>query len=124
MFSIGSNKKQQESLKDMEVKFAKAKNELDAIQAYTAFIRFDPNGNILNANDNFLTAVAYSLDEVIGKHHRMFCDPSYANSAEYRSFWSDLAKGHAFSGVYERVNKIGNRLFLEANYFPVKNDHG
>ncbi|MEC8081193.1 MAG: PAS domain-containing methyl-accepting chemotaxis protein [Pseudomonadota bacterium] len=124
MFSIGNKKHQQVSkAADLE-ELTILKRELNAIRSHTAFIRFDPTGNILNANGIFLAAVGYTLEEIVGKHHRMFCKPEYVESNEYRSFWSDLACGLAFGGNYERLNKNGDSLFLEANYFPVKNEQG
>nr|WP_269447788.1 PAS domain-containing methyl-accepting chemotaxis protein [Marinomonas atlantica] len=100
------------------------RNELRAIRANTAFINFDANGNILNANDIFLEAVGYSLEEIVGKHHKVFCSFNYVNSEEYKRFWSDLASGKTISGKFPRIHKNGKTLYLEANYFPVKDDSG
>ena len=73
MFSIGNKKHQQVSkAADLE-ELTILKRELNAIRSHTAFIRFDPTGNILNANGIFLAAVGYTLEEIVGKHHRMFC---------------------------------------------------
>ncbi len=98
--------------------------DLNAIQAHTAFISFQPDGTILNANGLFLEATGYRLDEIVGKHHRMFCPNSVKQSPEYRTFWSQLANGQAFSGSFERINKQGERLCLEANYFPIRSENG
>ncbi len=99
-------------------------NELNAIRANTAVISFTPDGDITDANQIFLNAVGYSYQEVVGHHHRMFCDKEYADTEEYRRFWQQLASGHAFSGTYLRLKKNGDPLYLQANYFPVKNSDG
>jgi len=92
---------------------------LAAIDRVQAVIEFDLNGNIVTANENFLKAVGYRLEEIRGKHHRIFCDPGYAASADYRQFWARLAQGEVFSGEYARVAKGGRQLWLSASYNPV-----
>ncbi|MYM60152.1 PAS domain S-box protein [Vibrio sp. OCN044] len=87
-------------------------------------IRFDPNGNIKSASKLFLEAMGYQLDQVQGKHHRIFCDSKYTETQEYRSFWHDLAKGKVKSGTFERYNKNGDLVIIEATYFPVKDASG
>ncbi len=66
---------------------------IDAISKAQAVIHFDLDGNILWANENFLGALGYNLSEIQGKHHRMFVEPGYADSQEYRGFWESLRKG-------------------------------
>lgn len=100
------------------------KRELEAIRSYIPFIRFDPQGHILNANDQFLSAVGYQLDEIVGKHHKLFCLPSLVSGDEYRTFWSDLATGKAKNGKFTRLKKNGDKIYLEANYFPVRDEQG
>ncbi len=92
---------------------------LAAIDRVQAVIEFDLNGNIVTANENFLKAVGYRLEEIRGKHHRIFCDPAYAASADYKQFWARLAKGDVFSGEYARLAKDGRQLWLSASYNPV-----
>ncbi len=92
---------------------------LAAIDRVQAVIEFDLNGNIVTANENFLKAVGYRLEEIRGKHHRIFCDPAYAASADYKQFWARLAQGDVFSGEYARVAKGGRRVWLSASYNPV-----
>ncbi len=82
-------------------------------------ICFKPDGTILEASDLFLQTVGYSLDEVKGKHHRIFCDNEYVQSAEYTAFWQELNTGKKISGTFSRKNKAGMTLWLEATYFPV-----
>ena len=87
-----------------------------------AIIEFSPDGRVLGANRNFLDAVGYGLDEIVGRHHRIFCAADYAASAEYAEFWRRLAQGEAFSGRYCRLGKQGNEVWIDAVYCPVRND--
>ena len=91
----------------------------DAISRSQAVIQFDPTGHILTANENFCQAVGYGLKEIVGQHHRMFCDPAYAASAEYRDFWLRLAKGEYDSNSYKRYGKGGKEIWIQASYNPV-----
>ncbi|MEO0444230.1 MAG: PAS domain-containing methyl-accepting chemotaxis protein, partial [Pseudomonadota bacterium] len=97
---------------------------LEAIKAATAVIEFQPSGHIITANANFLEAVGYSLDEIVGKHHRIFCPQSLIDSADYKQFWQDLAAGRFLSGEFKRVHKDGSPLWLEAFYSPVRDTDG
>ena len=99
-------------------------HELEAIVAHTAFIEFEPNGTIQHANDLFLKASGYRLDEIVGKHHRIFCDEKYSSTNEYREFWRHLAAGEAHRGTFRRIRKDGQSIYLEASYFPVKDHDG
>lgn len=67
------------------------KGRLSAMEQNFAIISFEPNGKILHANDNFLNALGYRLNEVVGNHHRMFCDKTYTTTKAYADFWNDLA---------------------------------
>lgn len=98
--------------------------KLDAISRTTAVIEFTPDGTILDANENFCDASGYSLDEIKGKHHRIFCDPEYTKSADYRGFWEKLRSGEFDSGKYQRFNKSGNQLWLRASYSPIFDQEG
>ena len=75
---------------------------------------------MLAANDLFLNVVGFSAPEVIGQHHRIFCDKFYAQSSDYQQFWADLKQGRSRTGVFQRFNKRGEAIWLEATYFPVK----
>ena len=97
---------------------------LAAIDRAMATIEFDLDGNILTANDNFLTAMGYRLQEIKGKHHRMFCEPSLVNSSEYGQFWHALGRGQFMSGRYKRIRANGSVAWLEANYNPVLDQDG
>jgi len=79
-----------------------------------------PDGTIIDANDHFLSAVGYGLDDIKGKHHRMFMDPVAADKPAYRTFWDQLAKGEISSGEYERVTRTGQRIWISARYTPIR----
>ncbi|MCS6274007.1 MAG: PAS domain-containing methyl-accepting chemotaxis protein [Opitutus sp.] len=83
-----------------------------------AVIEFDATGTILNANDNFLSCLGYGLDEIKGKHHRMFVDPAYAASADYSRFWADLGTGKFQTAEYKRFGKGGKEVWIQATYNP------
>lgn len=94
-------------------------NKLRAINTTMAAIEFDLTGHILTANDNFLATMGYRLDEIVGKHHRIFCDKEYINSKEYADFWKELARGEAQVGTFIRYAKDGTEVGLQANYNPI-----
>ncbi|MBR7522513.1 PAS domain-containing methyl-accepting chemotaxis protein [Pseudomonas juntendi] len=98
---------------------ADAQAKLAAISRSMAMIEFAPDGTILDANDRFCQAMGYSAEELRGKHHRLFCAPDYAQSAEYQQLWHELGQGKAISGTFERVDKAGREVWLEASYMPV-----
>lgn len=96
-----------------------AKAVLAALGRSLAIIEFDTSGKILSANENFCTAMGYTADQVIGKHHSMFCEPSYANSDDYRQFWKNLAAGRFDKRQYKRIANGGQEVWIEASYNPV-----
>ncbi|MGA1833049.1 methyl-accepting chemotaxis protein [Rhizobium wenxiniae] len=100
-------------------KTAGALDTLAAISRSQAVIEFDLGGNILNANPNFCEALGYSLAEIKGKHHRIFCEPDYAASAEYKAFWANLAAGNFDAREYKRITKSGREIWIQASYNPV-----
>ncbi|MES2661833.1 MAG: methyl-accepting chemotaxis protein [Pseudomonadota bacterium] len=93
-----------------------------AIKQNIAVIEFTPDGYILTANQAFLNVVHYQLSEVVGQHHRMFCEPGYAKTVEYAEFWRQLARGISQSHTFLRHGKGGIKIWLEATYFPVMHD--
>ncbi|MGE0846691.1 MAG: PAS domain S-box protein [Flavobacteriaceae bacterium] len=93
--------------------------QIDAIGKSQAVIQFELDGTIITANENFLATVGYSLDEVAGKHHSMFVQPDYAESAEYRGFWEDLRAGNYQAAEYCRVGKGGREIWIQASYNPI-----
>lgn len=92
---------------------------LNAIRRAMAVIEFTIDGTIIDANTNFLAVLGYRLEEVKGKNHRIFCDPSFAHSAEYQEHWKKLARGEFISGQIERITKNGTVRWLEASYNPI-----
>lgn len=98
--------------------------DINAIKQHVAWIEFSPSGEILSANQQFLDVTGYSLNEIQGQHHRIFCSPTYAQSADYFSFWQTLASGESVTGIFERYNKQRQRFYLSATYFPVSDEKG
>lgn len=98
--------------------------QLEAIGRSNAVIEFNMDGSIITANDNFLRTTGYSLNEIKGKHHRMFVTPEYGRSVEYREFWDSLNRGEFFVGTYSRINKRGEDIFLQASYNPIVDSEG
>ncbi|MBJ7554452.1 PAS domain S-box protein [Marinomonas spartinae] len=97
---------------------------LSALHRSSAVIEFSLEGIILNANDNFLKTMGYSKSQVIGKHHRIFCEPKEAESQEYHDFWQQLRSGAFVSNRFKRLDSNGNVVWLEASYNPVHDDSG
>ena len=97
---------------------------VEAIHRSQAVIEFAPDGTVLEANENFLQTMGYSLAEVRGRHHRMFCEPELADGDEYAAFWATLARGEFESGVYKRLTKDGRTVWLRATYNPILDENG
>lgn len=98
--------------------------DINAIKQHVAWIEFSPNGEILTANHLFLETSGYQLNEIQGKHHRIFCSPQYSQSSSYLHFWQKLASGESVTGIFERFNKQRERFYLSATYFPVSDEKG
>ncbi|MEL4429949.1 PAS domain-containing methyl-accepting chemotaxis protein [Shewanella mangrovisoli] len=116
------NSSLRKDLAESEIKRREAEAVVDSIKASIATIEFTPDGIILDANPLFLKAVGYSLDEIVGKHHKLFCAADYVNSSEYQQFWRELKQGQAKEGKFPRVHKNGQEIWLRATYFPIKLD--
>ncbi|MCK0094090.1 PAS domain-containing methyl-accepting chemotaxis protein [Yoonia sp. F2084L] len=97
---------------------------LDALNTLQSVIEFDTAGNILRANDIFLKTFGYSLREIVGQHHSMFCSPDYVQTEEYRSLWFNLGKGEGYTGRVRRIARFNRDVYLSANYHPVRNIDG
>ena len=106
------------------VNAAEAASILTALDQSQAVIQFKPDGTILTANQNFLQAMGYSLDEIKGRHHKMFVAPGYENSDEYKEFWRSLAAGTFQAAEYKRFGKGGKEIWIQASYNPVKDKSG
>lgn len=103
---------------------AEWESKIEAIERSQALIEFSPDGHVLNANSKFLSALGYSLDEVVGQHHRMFCDAEYSSSLEYREFWERLGRGEYDSNEYKRLGKGGREVWIQASYNPILDAQG
>ncbi len=95
--------------------------ELAALSKAQAVIEFNLDGSIVSANDNFLKVLGYRIEEIRSKHHSMFCDPAYTASSDYRNFWSSLNRGDFQTGLFRRINKSGESVYIQASYIPVFN---
>ncbi|NLQ17325.1 PAS domain S-box protein [Marinomonas sp. M1K-6] len=100
------------------------KDILSALNRSSAMIEFSLDGLILDANDNFLKGMGYSKSQVIGKHHKIFCEPEEAESQEYRTFWQRLRSGEFVSQRFKRLDSRGGIVWLEASYNPVYDESG
>jgi methyl-accepting chemotaxis protein len=93
--------------------------QIEAINKSQGMIEFAMDGTILSANENFLGAMGYTLDEVRGRHHRMFVDAQEADGPEYRAFWERLNRGEFVAGEFRRVGKDGRDVWIQASYNPI-----
>lgn len=103
---------------------AEQRGMIDAIHRSQAVIEFELDGTIVTANENFLATMGYSLDEIRGKHHRIFVDPVHAQSADYREFWRHLAAGEFHVGEFRRLTRSGSEVWLHATYNPIVDGAG
>ncbi|ATN33078.1 chemotaxis protein [Rhizobium sp. ACO-34A] len=99
-------------------------NQIEAISRVQAIIEFSPDGTVIRANDNFLKTLGYSMDEIRGKHHSMFVEPSYARSPEYQEFWQALRSGRFQADEFLRIGKNGKRVVINASYNPIRDAKG
>ncbi len=98
--------------------------QLAALNKSQTVIEFDLDGTILNANSNFIDVIGYSLDEMRGRHHRMFVDPPESKGAAYREFWAGLGRGEFQAGEFKRLAKGGREVWIEASYNPIVDADG
>ncbi len=89
-----------------------------------AVIEFKLDGTIVNANENFLKTLGYSLGEIQGKHHSMFVEQKERDSAAYREFWAALNRGEYQAAEYKRIGKGGKEVWIQASYNPVFDEKG
>ena len=107
-----------------KLKAAEDAGKLDAISRVQAIIEFTPAGEVLTANKNFLNLLGYTLSEIVGKHHSIFCDPAYVRSDAYRSFWTDLANGNPNTTEFKRLGKGSRETWIQASYNPIFDMNG
>ncbi len=105
-------------------KVSESQNTLDAVNRSMAAIEFDTDGNILDANKNFLDTLGYTIDEIKGKHHKIFCDQSFTQSPQYTEFWNRLKRGEFVAGKFKRLGKDNKEIWLEASYNPIFDSNG
>ena len=129
-------KKQKITLEETLAEMAQLQEESRAIQEQAdylqtavdtgfASIEFLPDGTILSANRNFLNVLGYAEEkDVVGQHHRMFCEEEYAHSSAYKNFWNDLAAGQIQAGEFKRKTRSGGEVWISASYTPVKDLQG
>ncbi len=104
--------------------FADLFGKVEAIGRSQAVIEFNLDGTVITANENFLNLLGYKLEEIKGKHHSLFVEPDYKNSAEYRQFWEKLNRGEYQAAQYKRIGKGGKEVWIEASYNPVRDLNG
>jgi methyl-accepting chemotaxis protein len=102
-----------------KLQIAEYEGKIRAIERALAVIEFELDGTVITANENFLHIFGYSLDEVVGKHHRIFCDPGYAETPEYARFWQKLGRGEYEADEFRRIDKKGAEVWLQASYNPI-----
>lgn len=97
---------------------------ISALLRSTAVIEFNLAGEVLTANQRFLDGMGYRMEQIQGKHHRLFCEPEEYNSPAYRDFWERLNRGEFVGGRFKRVDSHGRTVWLEASYNPILDSHG
>ena len=97
---------------------------LESFHRSQAIIEFELDGRVITANQNFLSSLGYSLDEIVGKHHSIFVDSEYARSEEYKQFWRNLNQGEYNAGIFYRIGKDGKEIWIRASYNPVLDKNG
>ena len=102
-----------------KLKTAEDSGKIEALSRAQAVIEFTTAGEILTANENFLSALGYSLADIQGKHHSIFCDPSYVQSSAYHDFWKQLAAGELVADEFMRLGKGGRKVYIQASYNPI-----
>jgi methyl-accepting chemotaxis protein len=100
------------------------RGQLDAINRAQAVIEFSLEGEVLSANQNFLSALGYTLGEIKGRHHSIFVEPDFARSTEYATFWSQLRAGQFQAAEYCRIGKGGRKVWIQASYNPILDAEG
>lgn len=114
---FGDNTTDQDELNDL-------RGKMEALDRVQARIEFNLDGTIITANDNFLSVVGYRLDEIQGRHHSIFVDPEYRNSAEYQDFWRRLNNGRFESSEFKRIANGEKEVWIQASYNPILDESG
>jgi methyl-accepting chemotaxis protein len=109
---------------DLRERLAQAEAEVDALRRSQAVVELELSGVVITANDNFLRLTGYSLEEIVGRHHRMFVDTAVASSSEYLQFWAELNRGAYKVAELKRLAKGGRPIWIQAIYNPIFDLHG
>jgi methyl-accepting chemotaxis protein len=109
---------------EQKLRNADLAGQIEAIGKAQAVIEFNMDGTVINANDNFLHALGYTLGEIKGKHHSMFVEPAERDSPAYREFWAALNRGQYQAGEYKRIGKGGKQIWIQASYNPIMDLNG
>jgi methyl-accepting chemotaxis protein len=104
--------------------FADLQGKAEAASRAQAIIEFNLDGSIITANENFLRVMGYAIDEIRGRHHSMFVDPSHRETVEYRQFWEKLNRGEFVAAQFRRIGKGGREVWIEGSYNPVRDLNG
>ena len=109
---------------EQKIRNADFEGKMAAVSKAQAVIEFNMDGTAITANENFLNTLGYSLDEIKGKHHRMFCETAYTNSPEYQAFWAKLNRGEFDASTYRRIGRGGKEVWIQASYNPIMDATG
>src|SRR5690606_32651754 len=115
-------KRQRQTITRLTTELQETRSMWDAIRQHNAVIEFSPDGTILDANDAFLSLMGFQRQDVVGQHHRLFCDAKDVAAPAYRAFWAALAAGDKQAGTFRRITRAGQSIWLQANYMPVRRD--
>ncbi len=107
-----------------KIRNADLAGQIDAIGKSQAIIEFKLDGTIVQANENFLKALGYTLGEIAGRHHSMFIDQAERESSTYREFWAALGRGEFQAGEFKRIGKGGREVWIQASYNPILDLNG
>lgn len=120
----GVVRKASEKVKDSSPEMDAMRGQLEALNRSQAVIEFEMDGTVISANENFLSVMGYSLREIQGEHHQMFCDDEYSRTPEYRQFWKALRAGEFQAGEFKRLGKGGKEVWIIASYNPIFDSSG
>ncbi len=122
MDNLDNNETLKQELDSLKKQHEELLGKITAIDKVQGTIEFNLDGTVITANENFLNVIDYSLEEIQGKHHSMFVEPTYAASPEYKQFWEKLNRGEFDAGEYKRIGKGGKEIWINASYNPVFKD--
>ena len=112
-------RKHQDALQDIQARQAILEAERVALQGSMAMVELTATGEVLGASAPFLRMTGYSLDEIIGKPHSMFCEPAYVRSGEHAALWQQLGRGESAEAQFLQQRREGGGIWVEASYVPV-----